>query len=216
MLPLVTSPAAASARTLHALLELLLAGPQYGESGTIRLRVLDRSVRTVAEPAVRIDASGVHGPRGDLPWTEVTTAALSAERIGVTAVRPGIYEDSAGVGPHDPLTADPAELAALLDWYALGAAGLELFAPGGNPVLWPEHADLALVLDEVNYGVSPGDANVPGPYAYVGPWQVPQHPFFTMPFGAVRRRSEIPDPDALARFFEQGRDAVRQGARPGS
>ena len=40
----------------------------------------------------------------------------------------------------------------------------------GQPVLWPEHFDLAIDVDEVNYGVSPGDGYHGAPYAYVGPW----------------------------------------------
>jgi hypothetical protein len=32
---------------------------------------------------------------------------------------------------------------------------LRSFAPGLEPVLWPEHFDLGIKLDEVNFGVSP-------------------------------------------------------------
>ena len=39
-----------------------------------------------------------------------------------------------------------------------------------TPVLWPEHFDVGITLDKVNYGVSPGDDDIPEPYAYVGPW----------------------------------------------
>ena len=37
-------------------------------------------------------------------------------------------------------------------------------------MLWPEHFDVAVTDNEVNYGVSAGDDGHPLPYAYVGPW----------------------------------------------
>lgn len=60
--------------------------------------------------------------------------------------------------------------------FASGDAALRLFAPGGGPVLWPEHFDVAIDLDEVTYGVSLGDAEIAGPYAYVAPWGRPAVP----------------------------------------
>jgi hypothetical protein len=82
-----------------------------------------------------------------------------------------------------PLDVDPAASAALGDWYALGASVLrELIGgaePGDEPSpihLWPEHFDIAIELGSeaagtrANYGFSPGDAEHPEPYAYVGPW----------------------------------------------
>jgi glucose 1-dehydrogenase len=47
-------------------------------------------------------------------------------------------------------------------------------------VLWPEHLDLAVTVDAVNYGVSPGDDAVPAPYLYGG-----------SPEGAEETRSAI-------------------------
>jgi hypothetical protein len=79
------------------------------------------------------------------------------------------------------------------------------------PVLWPEHADRAVTVDEANHGVSPGDAHCPEPYAYVGPWTVPADPFFTASFGAVRTRSQAPDADAVVAFFADGRRAAGKG-----
>jgi hypothetical protein len=70
-----------------------------------------------------------------------------------------------------PLDVDPDAAGRLADWYAFGAAILgEL---GGEPTLWPEHFDIAIELDEVNYGFSPGDEHHTEPYAYVGPWTAP-------------------------------------------
>jgi len=71
-------------------------------------------------------------------------------------------------------------------------------------VLWPEHFDLAITVDEVNYGVSPGDAAHPQPYAYVGPWTPRTGEFWNAPFGALRPHTDIPTADALAAWFAEG------------
>ncbi|ETK32290.1 hypothetical protein [Microbispora sp. ATCC PTA-5024] len=79
--------------------------------------------------------------------------------------------------------------------------------PGLTPVLWPEHFDLAVTLDEVNYGISPGDGHLPEPYAYVGPWTPRTGPFWNAPFGASRPLRELGGAEAVRAFFEQGRTA---------
>ena len=81
---------------------------------------------------------------------------------------------------------------------------MRAFAPGEEPVLWPEHFDLGISIDEVNYGVSPGDAHVPEPYAYVGPWTPREGAFWNKPFGATRPMGESPDARALVAFFREG------------
>ena len=205
-----------TARALHTLLELLLSGPQHARSGTIRLRVdagpAGPAVTTVAEPAVRLDTHGITGPAATLAWAGLTTAQAAGARIGVDVGRADVYHDTSGLAAGDPLIVDAAELAGLLDWYAAGAAALADFAPDVVAVLWPEHADLAITVDEVNYGLSPGDAFSPEPYAYVGPWAVPDGPFFDAPFGAVRTRSQAPDAAAVAAFFADGREQAARGA----
>jgi hypothetical protein len=213
MPPVAPSP---TARALHTLLEVVLAGPQHARSGTIRLRVdagpSGPAVTTVAEPAVRLDADGLTGPAATLTWEALTTAGSAAARIGVAPGRAAVYHDTSGIDAGDALEVDPDEVAALLDWYAAGAAALVALAPGTVPVLWPEHADLAITVDEVNYGVSPGDGFSAEPYAYVGPWTVPEHPFFGAPFGAVRTRSQTLDADAVAAFFAEGRGVAGTAA----
>ena len=57
--------------------------------------------------------------------------------------------------------------------------------------------------------MSPGDAGHPLPYAYVGPWTPRQGPFWNASFGAVRAAAELPDADAVAAFFAEGRTAAR-------
>jgi hypothetical protein len=68
----------------------------------------------------------------------------------------------------EPLAVDPTAAARLADWYAFGEEVLR--ALGGEPVLWPEHFDIAIELGQATYGFSPGDDNHGEPYAYVVPW----------------------------------------------
>jgi hypothetical protein len=101
-----------------------------------------------------------------------------------------------------------AAAALLADRFARGDAGLRAFAPGAVPVLWPEHFDLGVTLGEVNYGISPGDAAHPRPYAYVGPWTPREGPFWNASFGALRPADELADTGAVAAFFMEGRVAA--------
>jgi len=106
---------------------------------------------------------------------------------------------------------DPAAAARLAAAWAVGDAALRALgaevagddAPA--PVLWPEHFDVAITLDEVNYGVSPGDSTIPEPYAYVGPFQPRQGPFWNQPFGAARPLAELAGEDGVLAFFREGR-----------
>jgi hypothetical protein len=68
----------------------------------------------------------------------------------------------------EPLDVDPEAADRLADWYALGDAVLREL--GGEPILWPEHFDIAIVIGEANCGFSPGDDEHGEPYAYVGPF----------------------------------------------
>ena len=137
------------------------------------------------------------------------TADQLAAALDVDVGRPaGLYADGSGVGADDPLVVDGAAAAMIASWFATGDAALRRLFDGVQPVLWPEHFDLAVTVDEVNYGVSPGDAAVPEPYAYVGPWQRRAGSFWNAPFGASRAAAELDGVDALAAFFRAGRDAT--------
>ena len=108
---------------------------------------------------------------------------------------------------------DPAAAAELADWLARGDQALRALAPDVEPVLWPEHFDLGIQLDEVNYGISPGDAGHPRPYAYVGPWKPRTGPFWNAPFGALRTADELPDVGCGARVPQRGTGARRPARR---
>jgi hypothetical protein len=196
-------------RALHAVAESVLAGPQYRAEGTIRLQVTPGGFGQVAGP-LRVEgtAAGVElvgaGAGVPLRGTLVDLAAA----VGVEAQAPDLYHDHADLDPEAELAVDPAAAALLLDWFARADAAMRRFAPDQTPVLWPEHFDLGIALDEVNYGASPGDAGHPAPYAYVGPWTPREGAFWNAPFGALRPADRLPDATAAAAFFAEGRAAA--------
>jgi hypothetical protein len=192
-------------RSLHGVAELLLAGPQYRRSGTIRLTAATGGFATVADP--RLAVAGDLLTRGGQPVMPLSGATLAdlAAAAGVDCGAPaGLYTDGSGLLPADTLRVEPQAARAIARAFADGDAALRRLSPESTPVLWPEHFDLGITLDEVNYGVSPGDASVPEPYAYVGPWTPRQGPFWNASFGASRPLAQLPGPDALLDFFQEG------------
>lgn len=197
---------------LHGVAELLIAGPQYRAHGTIRLRVTPGGFGGV-KSNVRVDGRGDppelvwDGGRAPLAGTCRELAATAGIDIG----RPeGVYTDTSALDPDTPLAVDPAAAEVICDWFGVGDAGLRAFAPDIEPVLWPEHFDLGISLDEVNYGISPGDSGHPTPYAYVGPWEPRQGEFWNVSFGALRPAADLPDAESIRAFFAAGRDAARR------
>jgi hypothetical protein len=205
-----TDPSFESTRgSLHAVAELLLAGPQYVAHRRIQLRVVDAGFATVLEPEVRIAVdhlvvgdrrSRIHG----------RTPAELADELGLRP-RPldDVYSDGPSRDLDQRLPVDPDHARRLHAALAAGDAALRSLAPDETPVLWPEHFDVAISVGEVNYGVSPGDRFEPEPYAYVGPWIPPeQDDFWNAPFGAVLRLAPDAGPDEVLAFFDRGRGAL--------
>jgi hypothetical protein len=193
---------------LHGAAELLLAGPQYAVSGTIRLRVVPGGIATVAEPDLRVEGTDLVGAHGRHPlrgsYSDVAAAAgIAPRRLD------DVYRDGVDVSVDDPIYLDSDHVATLLDGLAVGEAALRALAPDEVPVLWPEHFDVAATEDEVTYGVSAGDNYHPTPYAYIGPWTQRTGPFWNAPFGALYPLDPADDVDALtpriADFFQRGR-----------
>jgi hypothetical protein len=204
----------AARRTLHALAELLMAGPQHRASGTIRLRVRSGGFATVADPPVRLEGVHLIGPSGRAAVLGCTATEL-ADAVGVTAGAPeGVYADTSGVGVNDALTGTALALSRLEDALQLGDLALRTFAPDTEPVLWPEHFDVGIRLDEINYGVSPSDGHLSEPYAYVGVDPVPADDFFAAPFGATRTLNRCGDVAGVVAFFAEGRRRATGGAQP--
>jgi hypothetical protein len=112
----------------------------------------------------------------------------------------------------EPLEVDPEAAARLADWYAFGDGVLR--ALGGEPVLWPEHFDIAIELGPATYGFSPGDAQHADPYAYVVPWNPVDGELWQADGfrGAELTYSELlttPDPGAAALdFFTTRKEAL--------
>jgi hypothetical protein len=190
-------------RSLHGLAERVLAGPQYAQSRDIRLRATDGGFGTVAQPDIRID--GVELVVGASRHKLDGTIAEVAARAGLTPRDlSDVYAEGAGVGADEPLFVDPDAAAEIAGAFGRGDVALRALSAEEEPVLWPEHFDIGISFDEVNYGVSPGDAHVPEPYAYVGPWTQRSGSFWNMPFGATRRMRELPDATAVEAFFREG------------
>ncbi|OLB80854.1 MAG: hypothetical protein AUI14_05225 [Actinobacteria bacterium 13_2_20CM_2_71_6] len=200
-----SSVLAAARQAWHGAAELLLAGPQHRAHGTIRLRVADGGFATVAGPLMRVDVDelDVAGRRVRLAGTTYAAAGAS---VGIDVGAPvGVYHEGSGAQPDDPVDVDAAAAGYLAGCFALGDRALRTFAADLTPVLWPEHFDVGITADEVNYGVSLGDSAVAEPYAYVGPWKRRTGEFWNVPFGAAVPLREVAGTDGLVAFFAQGR-----------
>jgi len=212
-------------RALHQVAEHVLGAAQYQRTGRIRLQVVPGGYATVdalddgARPAVIGAALLADGAGPPLPLAALRTLRACGAALGVA---PGMPDDlylASAFDPDAPLDLDPESARLLCDWLALGDGALrsfaaELAAPV-EPVLWPEHFDVAITVDAVNYGASPGDDAMPDPYLYIGPHggAPDASPFWNAPFGAARAATEIPGvPDAVA-FFREGRARLTT-ARP--
>lgn len=202
-----SEPLTRTRRSLHAVAELLLGGPQFRLSGSIELRQTPGGFGTIAAPDLWVDGVDVVAVGSDerrrLPIGGRSTAELAHE-LRLTPGAPGVYADACGVELDEPLVVDAAAAAEIQQAYAAGQAALRALAPRERPILWPEHFDLGISLDEVNYGVSPGDSYLPEPYAYVGPWTPRTGPFWNQPFGAARTLRDLGEAAAVEAFFREG------------
>jgi hypothetical protein len=198
-------------RQLRGVAESLIAGPQYRGTGTIKLAVRADGFTGVAV-SLAVSGDQFSWGSGSAPLTGPVGAL--ADEAGVEAGPPdGVYEIT------DPLRADAVldidQAAAETLYRSLYAGGFALVRalPGTHPVLWPEHFDVAVTVDEVNYGVSAGDDYHALPYAYVGPWTPRNGEFWNAPFGAVQPLDLTLDLDGLtstvADFFQRGQDELR-------
>ena len=198
---------AATRRSLHGVAELVLAGPQYRATGRLRLSVVPGGFATTLMPRLRVDGSGVSAPEGVTAAIDGRTPRALGAELGVAAGRPeGAYDGGSGVDPDEPLVVDPDQAGVILGALALGHDALVAFAADETPVLWPEHFDVAIRVDEMNFGVSPGDGFIEEPYAYVGVASPPAgDSFWNAPFGAAVPLRDLPDAPAVTGFFADGR-----------
>lgn len=192
--------------SLHAVAELLLAGPQYDASGTLRLKAAPGGFATIAEPELAVVGAALTAGSTEV-LLDGRTIGEVAHDVGV-APRPlgDVQKDHTDLGPDSVLTVDEAAAAEIAEALRIGAAALAAYAPSTDAVLWPEHFDVGISVDEVNYGVSPGDGYVEVPYAYVGPWSRDglDDLFWNAPFGAAAPLTELGDEAGVAAYFERG------------
>ncbi|GAA2814791.1 hypothetical protein RMN57_32855 [Kitasatospora sp. CM 4170] len=193
-------------RALHAVAELVLAGPQYRAGGTIRLRACPGGFATVVEPELRVVGAELVAPGRVLSLERTTCTELGAALGFEVGAPAGLYHDGPGIAPGDAVAVDPSAARRIADCFALGDAALRGLFAAADPVIWPEHFDIGVTVDDVNYGISPGDAFQPEPYAYIGPHTPPrQDGFWNAPFGAARTVRELGDAGGLMAFLDQGR-----------
>jgi hypothetical protein len=193
---------------LHAVAELLLAGPQYRTSGTIKLQVCLGGFRTRSAPELRVD--GAELVSGDLRLSLAsTTIDALGNAVEVAAGPPdGLYSDGSDATPSEVIDADPAAARWILDCLAVGDDALRRLAPEAEPVLWPEHFDVGITVGDVGYGVSPGDTYLAEPYAYLSIGSPPVDDFFNAPFGAARPIRELGDVNGVLGFFVEGQRRI--------
>ncbi|MGN6635162.1 MAG: hypothetical protein ACTHJ6_06825 [Oryzihumus sp.] len=209
--------------SLHQVAEHVLAAARKRQTGHFTLRVSpggfctppleDGRVIAVDHTDLTVtDAAGVHR-------APLTTVRAAADLVGIMAGFPTTHGWATPLEPDAPLTVDPAAANVVAAWFALGQRALEALVseladehPGGTS-LFPEHFDLGVTVAEVNYGVSPGDAGIPEPYAYVGPFAGPpvQDEYWNAPFGATLTRTRVATSDDALAFFREGRRRLGTG-----
>jgi hypothetical protein len=219
--------------SLHRLAEHVLSPARRAATGRIGLLPHPGGLRTppFGRPATVVAVEGgdlVVWVGDDVRRTRVTTLRAAGEFVGVVpGAAADLYPPATPCDLDEPLLLSAADMEELSRWYALGADSLRRWTveiaedEPGQAQLWPEHLDLALTADGVNYGFSPGDATLPEPYAYVGPHDGPpvRDAFWNTAFGAARLRSAIAGPAAATAFFSTARERLaagrtREGARP--
>ena len=201
---------------LHTVAEHILAAARYRAVGRIGLEPVRGGFATPLFDGRWIEVIGgdlvVRSEEGEVTSEPLTTVRSAATLVGVEPGLPsGIYEPATALDLDAGLEVDPDAAQAIADWYALGLQALETVmsahrdATVSGPTLWPEHFDLAVSMDDVNYGASPGDGDHPGPYLYVGPFDTRTGAFWNEPFGASRAGAEVSSVADAVQFFEEGR-----------
>jgi hypothetical protein len=199
---------AATRRSLHGIAELVLAGPQYAAARSIRLRATPGGFGTTTAPDLRVQGTQLVMPDRRLPLQGSYADLARAAGVEPRALR-DVYDVGPGVAEDDLVEVDAEAAEVVHEAFSRADAALRSFAPDSEPVIWPEHFDIGISVDETNYGVSPGDTYLDEPYAYVGPWSPRTGAFWNAPFGAARPLSELPDVESLARFFQEGARRAR-------
>jgi hypothetical protein len=195
---------------LHALAEHVLAPARYLGDSHIGLVPAPNGFGTPAfgdGERVRVDGVElVHERPGTTTRVRITTLGAAAQFVGVPLGAPaGLYTPATPSDPDLALAVEPDAAQALAAWIALADSLLsavgETYATHSRTAatIWPEHFDLACEVGDAdagtraNYGASPGDAAIPQPYLYVGPWDARRKSgkLAAYPWGAAMTYEEL-------------------------
>ena len=195
---------------LHDVARLVLAADLEGTTELVTLRTShggfaqpERLVDGI-QRRIRVDGTSLvvqHGENEE--WTPLTT--LGAAAAFATVVLP-----ADAPAADQPLDIDATHAERLAEFFALTDAALAEFRrrhAGDAPTiaqLFPHHFDLAVTVQEVNIGGSPGDEEHDQPYLYVGPWNIAPHPNWNEAWGASITWSPTTSVDSVVAFFERG------------
>lgn len=223
---------ATTRRSLHAVGEHVLAAALYQGRRRIGLRqftggfatqnylhlrdgaAVERRAMVVGTEIIVRDDDLAGGTIEDR--APITTLAAAGALVDVVPGMPADMYTPAPLPAVDEEVVVDAEAAAFLaELTAIGYAALVILCAHfvhdepAEVQLWPEHFDLATSFGEVNYGVSPGDADHAWPYFYVGPWSPPPAGgFWNELFGASLEVQEVPAVDEVLSFFGTGRGSL--------
>lgn len=184
---------------LHAVAEHVLCPLRHRATGRIGLRwTLGGFGTPFFREAGRDRQARVE--RGDLVdgvrREPVRTLGGAAAFFGADVGAPtAVFAPTTAPDTDADLAVDRAAACALGDWFGFTTSLLEQLrvdAVGddgpGRVQLWPEHFDVSVVTgregEEATFGGSPGDAEHPEPYLYVGPFEARRGVFWNEPFGA--------------------------------
>jgi len=217
----VTEAIPATLESVHTVAEHILAAARHRATGRIGLTVIDGGFATPpfgpdSTVVGLVDGSIVVRAGESERRAPLTTLRAAGEFVGVEPGSPAdVYTPATACDLDAQLRMEPNSLQRLVDWYGMCAEALRRFAveiaddQPSNITLWPEHFDVAIRVGEVNYGALGGDANIPEPYAYVGPTGEahPTEPaaFWNKPFGAVRTWRQLRSADDVLAFYREGR-----------
>jgi hypothetical protein len=211
---------------LHSLAEHVLAADLWHRTGKIGLRrtpggfgqpeVVDDGVRH----RLRVDGSHLVVLDDDAErWVELTSLAAAADVAATELGAPTeVFTPATPLHPHETLRIDAEAATVLADWFGFVDVILEEVRRrhrARTPTivqLWPEHFDLAFSMSRVNVGGSPGDADHPEPYLYVGPWAPVEGGAWNEEWGLSIPASAVRDEDAAVDQIEHGLQAGFAGA----
>jgi hypothetical protein len=219
--------AGATRVALHSLAAHVLARRRFDVSGRFGLRAGPAGIATPSfgEAPETLRISGLvlvrelGGSCTRMPVNGSTLRDLAGFVDADVDTPFSVGADTPPLGDVDaPLDLAPEDVRVMADWFALAWRVLDevvATVPDRSEVatiqLWPEHFDAATTVkvpsaEPVNLGFSPGDKFESEPYLYVGPWGTDRRgpeSFWNVPFGAMRRRSEVVDSSDTVDFCRQ-------------